>query len=136
MPKIRFLPLLLLAFGLASWGLAPAMADGPPTVTISGPTYITVYFGQCTTVYYTATTNFTPVAITWKEDGVIVGSGSTYTRTYCSPELYYVTTEDHTLGVWAWITHEVDVADSQFTRAIFEAGTSGGGCGTQVICEP
>jgi len=58
----------------------------PPTVTISGPTSVWVPAYACASASWTSSVSggSAPFTYEWKYDGVVVGSGTSYARTYCN----------------------------------------------------
>jgi hypothetical protein len=68
-----------------------------PNVTINGPTYLGVT--ACTTYTWTASVSggTSPYAYQWTWAGTVVGTGSSYSRSYCPGKYYSVNT--YTLGL-------------------------------------
>jgi|GEM_PF-4832031 len=75
----------LAAAGLGMLLLSTATMAQTPVINLSGPTQLWVPYDDCATATYSVSTNFTPLSITWKLDGAVVGSGTTYSRRFCSP---------------------------------------------------
>ena len=120
---------------VAAFALAP-MLWAALTVNINGPSTLWVPYNQCVTGTRTTSTNMGVSTWDWTFDTTQVSTSSSYSRTYCSPNLTYATSEFHTLGVW--VTGGGQAAfDSHSLRVVFQAGQEGGGgCGVQIICDP
>lgn len=119
---------------VAAFALAP-MLWAALTVTINGPSSIFVPFDECVSGTWTTSTSTGVSTWDWTFNTTQVSTSSSYSRTFCSPDLSYVTSEFHTLGVW--VTGGGQAAfDSHSLRVIFQAGQSGGPCGVQIICDP
>lgn len=76
------------AFGLVShYILKTNFTCRPPAVTINGPSSVWVPAYTCTTATWTSSVSGgTPpyVSYQWKYNGIVVGSGTSYSRTYCN----------------------------------------------------
>ncbi len=113
--RLATLTRTVLVFALLTGGSANADPE-VPYVSISGPPlYVDIDYGQCTVLTWTATTNFTPISIVWELNGSVVGSGSTYSRSFCSYELQQISVEELEVKVTAGITPEAEVVDGAFT---------------------
>ena len=126
---------------MVSYSLSPAtwsktatsascpIVSNPPVATINGPTYLGVT--ACTTYTWTASVSggTSPFTYQWTWNGTAVGTGSSYSRSYCPGFAYSYTT--YTLGLT--VTDSASRADSDSKSVAVERfGDDGGGTG----CEP
>lgn len=116
MLSLAVLAVLLLA--------APASAL---TVTITGPDYVLVPYGQCAG----GTWGTNPSSLEewdWTWNSQQVGSNSTYYRQWCSPNLDWYTYDSGTLGVYGQSGGYAD-ADTKSIEIHYE-----GRCGEEIWC--
>jgi hypothetical protein len=70
------------------------------TVSIaSGPSSLFVPYGQCINATWTASANLPGTSFTWRWNGSVVGSGSSYTRQICSTNPSSTFSQNNTLSL-------------------------------------
>lgn len=105
----------------------------PPSVTISGPTSVFVSAFGCANATWTSSVSggSPPFTYQWKYDGASVGSGTSYTRTYCNS---FPTPFDRlffdTLTLDATDSEGVVGTDTHNVNVIYE----GSGCSDPCFC--
>jgi|GEM_PF-3711610 len=120
MRKALFLCALALTI-LALPSLAHAHVD------IQGSDHIYVPYNDCVTATWTASPTHYD-SYSWSWDGNTAGSGTSFSKTFCSPNLTYVTQDSHTLGLSA-TNNGVTETDSLWVRVTYLSA-----CGTQIMC--
>jgi hypothetical protein len=98
-----------------------------PTATINGPTYLGVT--ACTTYTWTASVSngTSPFTYQWTWNGVAVGTGSSYSRSYCPGTAY--SNISYTLGLT--VTDSASrTGSASKTIQVERFGSGGGHCPT------
>jgi len=82
------------------------------SVNISGPAYVTVPYGTCVSATWSTTSNHPLTSYQWTWNSSVVGTASTYSRTFCS-HATYTYGANYSLGVTGWDSYGNSAADSQ-----------------------
>jgi hypothetical protein len=100
----------------------------PISVTISGPSLVSITGYTCKTVTWTAnvTGGASPYSYSWTVDGYSAGTGSTYSETYCGDNFTYTQT----------VNVQVSVTDSLYQSASNSASTSIRYSRSTTTCDP
>lgn len=116
--------IVLLALALAVLAI-PSLAHAH--VEISGETHIYVPYNDCVSeTWYASPTHYD--SYSWSWDGNTAGSGTSFGKTFCSPNLTFVTQDNHTLKVTA-TNNGVPETDTFFVTVTYLSA-----CGTQISC--
>lgn len=100
----------------------------PPTVTVSGPASVSISGYICKTATWTSTVSGgTPPYVTyaWYQNGYYVGSGTSYSETFCGDNVTWTDTINMTLNV---TDSAGKTGSGSKTTYIYYSGNGGGGC--------
>jgi hypothetical protein len=88
------------------------------SVDISGTAFVSVPYGACVSVTWSTTSNHPLTSYQWTWNSSVVGTGSTYSRTFCSHATYSYSV-DYTLGLTGWDSYGNSASDSQVVRVTY-----------------
>lgn len=123
------LTILLTALALT---LGLAMPASALTVTVTGPDPVWVPFGECVWATWTTTSSYQ--TYDWTFDSAQVGTASSYSKRFCSPELDIATSDWHAVAVYVTSSGAAAYDDLAF-NVIYQAGDENGPCGFQAWCD-
>lgn len=129
------MPQLVIVLAMVALPLALAAPAAAFTMSIDGPGNVWVPYNRCVNATWNASSTSSIDTYDWTWDSQQVSTASSYSEYFCSPSLEHISTEYHTIALYATSGGFADY-DSKEITVIYEAGEGDTGCGTQIICDP